>query len=58
MAELSGRKAIAEYLGVPGNQVYRLLRRRLPVMFHGRTMVARTEGLDVWKKEHGGGKEG
>jgi hypothetical protein len=53
MAELSGRKAIAEYLGVPCNQVYRLLRRRLPVMFQGRRMAARTEGLDAWKKEHG-----
>jgi hypothetical protein len=57
MAELSGRKAIAEYMNVPCNQVYRLLRRRLPVMFHGRTMVARTEGLDAWKKEHGERKE-
>jgi hypothetical protein len=57
MAELSGRKAIADYLGVTCNQVYRLLRRRLPVMFHGRTMVAHTEKLDAWKQEHGERKE-
>lgn len=58
MPELIGRKAIAEHLGVPCNQVYRLLRRRLPVMFRGRQMVAKTEGLDAWKKENGERKGG
>lgn len=45
--ELIGRTVIAKYLDVPCNQVYKLLRRRLPVMFQGRQMVASTEKLDT-----------
>lgn len=57
MAELIGRKAIAEHLGVTCGEVSRLLRRRLPIRFDGQRMIAHTEGLDAWKKEHGERKE-
>lgn len=53
MAELSGRKAIAEHLGVPCGEVSRLLRRRLPIRFEGQRKVADTGAIDAWKREHG-----
>jgi len=53
MAELSGRKAIAEHMGVTCVEVSRLLRRRLPIRFDGQRMVAHPEALDTWKREHG-----
>ncbi len=57
MAELIGRRAIAEHLGVTCGEVSRLLRRRLPIRFEGQRMVAHTEALDIWKREHGDRKE-
>ena len=58
MAELSGRKAIAEHLGVTCGEVSRLLRRRLPIRFEGQRMIADTGAIDTWKREHGERKEG
>ncbi len=57
MAELSGRKAIAERLGVTCGEVSRLLRRRLPIRFDGQRMVADSAAIDAWKREHGERKE-
>lgn len=57
MAELSGRKAIAEHLGVTCGEVSRLLRRRLPIRFDGQRMVADTWAIDAWKKEKAERKE-
>lgn len=56
MAKLSGRKAIAEHLGVTCGEVSRLLRRKLPIRFEGQRMIADTGAIDAWKKEHGDGK--
>jgi hypothetical protein len=53
MAELSGRKAIADHLGVTCGEVSRLVRWGLPVIYKGYRMIGSTEGLDAWKREHG-----
>lgn len=63
MAELIGRKAIAQHLGVSGGEVARLKKRSttFPVSFRDRQYVARSEDLEEWRKAQAArqrGKEG
>ena len=62
MAELIGRGAIAQHLGVTGGEVARLTKRSrtFPVSFRERTYTARTEDLEEWRRARAalaGGKE-
>lgn len=51
---LSGRKDIANHLGVTGRTVSRLLTkyRDFPVSFIGRRMMAKPKELDAWVQKH------
>ena len=51
MAQLIGRKAIAEHLGTTCGQISRLIKKKLPVRFEGRQMYAQSEQLDVWESK-------
>ena len=52
MAELIGRKAIAQYLKVTCGEVARLTKRfrTFPVSFRERQYVAKTEDLEEWRR--------
>ena len=52
MAELIGRRAIAQHLGVTCGEVARLTKRfsTFPVSFRERQYVAKTEELEEWRR--------
>jgi len=51
---LSGRKDVANHLGVTGRTVTRLFAKYsdFPVSFLGRRMMAKREELDAWVRKH------
>jgi hypothetical protein len=51
---LSGRKDIANHLGMTGRTVSRLVikYRDFPVSFIGRRMMAQRKDLDAWVRKH------